>query len=270
MKVISLFNQKGGVGKTTLAATLAAGLALRGHRTLLLDADQQGSLTTIMGLPQRADFMRFVAWANPNDADFVDTRDIVQRIPPDNCPDNLYIVVGNSQSQSIPSTMSMRDIIGNFSRRLRVLERTFDYVVIDTQPSATTLHDAIGLVTDYFIIPTDSEPQAAYKALKTTLQNIEHIREQSLAYQRDKARVLGIIPNKFRHTTALHNHILKNLQKEYGDLIWEPIPLRTNIPEAQLLRTTIMHDKPELSANEHLWRMVDHVQYAMEQIQHEQ
>lgn len=268
MKVISLFNQKGGVGKTTLAAVLAAGLALRGHRTLLLDADQQGSLTTIMGLPQRADFMRFVAWADPQDEDYIKTAQLVQRVPPDNCPDNLYIVVGNGMSQNIPSTMTMRNIIGNMTRRLNQLETTFDYVVIDTQPSATTLHDAIGLVTDYFLLPTDLEPQSAYKALKTTLDNIQHIREQSLAWNRDKARVLGIIPNQFRKTTALHNHVLKDLCKKYDGLVWEPVPQRTNIPEAQLLRTTLMYDKPELTTNEHLWRVVDQAQLAMETIAH--
>jgi len=49
MKVITLLNQKGGVGKTTLAAHIAAGLSLRGKRVLAIDTDPQGSLTNLFG-----------------------------------------------------------------------------------------------------------------------------------------------------------------------------------------------------------------------------
>ena len=50
MKIFSIVNEKGGVGKTTVAVTASAGLAARGHRVLLLDADAQGHATRALGL----------------------------------------------------------------------------------------------------------------------------------------------------------------------------------------------------------------------------
>ena len=52
MKIITLLNEKGGVGKTTLATHIAAGLAFRGFRVVLVDADPQGHATVALGLPK--------------------------------------------------------------------------------------------------------------------------------------------------------------------------------------------------------------------------
>ena len=69
MQIITIFNEKGGVGKTTLAGLIGAGLALKGHRVLLIDADGQGDLTINLGLPNAAGFFRFVKWGNKQSPD---------------------------------------------------------------------------------------------------------------------------------------------------------------------------------------------------------
>lgn len=259
MKVITIFNEKGGVGKTTLTGIIGAGLAMHGFKVLLLDADGQGDLSTNMGIQKQAGFMKFVMWGDNNSADYVDVRELIHRVPQDNCEGQLYIVPGNNLSWGIPGSTNMKTMVGNLARRLTLLERIFDFVLIDTQPSATTLHDAIGLVTDYFLCPTDPEPLSAYGGLRSTLAHIADIREQSQARGRDKANIMGIIPNKYRTNTALHQHIHKKLVEEYGDLVFDPLPLRTHIPEAQFKRTTLMHDAPALETNDHLWAIIERV-----------
>lgn len=259
MKVITVFNEKGGVGKTTLTGIIGAGLAMLDYKVLLVDADGQGDLTTNMGIQKQAGFFKFVKWGDNESVDFVDLRELIFRVPQDNCDGQLYIVPGNNDSYSIPGSMNLRGMVGSLAKRLALLERGFDFVLIDTQPSATMLHDALGLITDWFICPTDPEPLSAYGGLNSTLLHIADIREQSLARGRDKANLLGIIPNKYRSNTTLHEYIYNKLVDEYGDLVFDPLPLRTTIPEAQFKKTTLMHDAPALETNAFLWAIINRV-----------
>lgn len=278
MKVITLFNAKGGVGKTTLTAVIGAGLALRGYKVLLIDADGQGSLTTSVGLPVQAGFFKFVKWANKNKPDFVEARNLILHVPESACPENLFIVPGNEDTWGIPGSMHLTDIMRNLTQRLNIVERFFDYVLIDTQPSATTLHDAVGLASDWVICPTDCE-SLSFVALVKTIAFMSDIRSQALARGYDKCKIMGIIPNKYRSNTTLHDHVYKTLVhgqrletgdlelddegnavfEGYASLVWEPLPLRTTIPEMQMYRTVLMHDAPHLQTNMHLWRIVDRV-----------
>ena len=265
MQVITIFNEKGGVGKTTLTGLIGAGLALSGYKVLLIDADGQGDLTKNMNTPKQGGFFRFVKWGDPAHPDFVKTTSIIKRVPPDNCPENLYLIPGNNDTWGVPGSTTLPQIVQSISSRLRDLEKVFDFVLIDTQPSATTMHDAIGLVTDYFICPTDPEPLSAYGGLVSTLQHIDYIREQSLARGRDKAKLLGILPNKFRRSTSLHQHVYEKLVELYGEKVWQPLPLRTAIPESQYFQTSLLHDAPELDTNNFIWSIVDRVKALTEE-----
>lgn len=259
MQIITIFNEKGGVGKTTLTGLIGAGLALKGHKVLLIDSDGQGDLTTNMYLPKAAGFFRFVKWGNPESPDYIRVQDTIQKVPYDACPENLYIVPGNNDSWGIPNSAALPQIVGNLNERISKLDGIFDYTLIDTQPSATTMHDAIGLVTDWFICPTDAEPLSAYGGLRYTIEHINYIREQSLARGRDKAKLMAIVPNKFRRTTSLHQHVHEKLIELYGNKVWEPLPMRTAIPEAQYRQTTLMLDAPDLETNTHIWSLIDNV-----------
>ncbi len=260
MQVITIFNQKGGVGKTTLTGIIGAGLAMRGYKVLLIDADGQGDLTVNMGIVEQAGFFKFVKWGDNSKPDFVDVRDLILRVPADNCEGQLYIIPGSEDSRSIPNSMNLKSMVGNLAKRLALLERIFDYVLIDTQPSATMLHDALGLVTDWFICPTETEAASAYEALPDTLEIIGDIREQSEARGRDKAKVMGIIPNKYRVNTSLHRHIYNKLVELYGELMFDPLPQRASIPEAQFGKKTLMQDAPDLETNTFLWAIIDRVE----------
>ena len=259
-QVITIFNEKGGVGKTTLTGLMGAGLAMRDHRVLLIDADGQGDLTTNMNIAKQAGFFRFVKWGDKQSPDYVDVRELIQRVPADNCEGQLYIVPGNNDSWGVPGSMNLSAIVRNLVQRLKLLDKIFDFILIDTQPSATTLHDAIGLVTDWFICPTDAEPLSAYGGLRSTIAHINDIREQAMARGHDKARLLGIIPNKFRSNTTLHDFIYEKLVEAYGEVVLTPLPLRVNIPEAQFLQRTLMQDHPGSSANEYIWSFVDTIE----------
>lgn len=260
MQVITTFNEKGGVGKTTLTGLIGAGLALKGHRVLLIDADGQGDLSTNMRVRKTSSFYDFVKRYNAQDDNHVPLKNLIQRVPEDSAPENLYIIAGNNESWGIPNSTNMIEIVRGLSTRFAELQKIFAYVLIDTQPSATTLHDGIGLVTDWFICPTDAEPLSAFGGLKSTVSHIGYIREQSQARGRDKAKLLGIIPNKFRTQTSLHQAVYSELVEQYGDTVFDPLPLRTTIPESQLRRETLLHVAPELETNDHIWSIVNRIE----------
>lgn len=265
MQVITIFQEKGGVGKTTLTGIIGAGLAMRGHKVLLVDADGQGDLSVNMGVGKQASFFKFVKWAVPQTPDYTGDHMLIHRVPQDNCEGELYIIPGNNDSWGIPGSMTLKQIVTNLALRLTRLEKVFDYILIDTQPSATMLHDALGLVTDWFICPTDAEPLSAYGGLPNTVAHIQDIHEQSIARGRNKANLLGIIPNKYRMGTTLHAFIYEKLVAEYGDLVFDPLPLRMSIPEAQFAKTTLMQDAPDLETNNHLWSIIDRIENATQE-----
>lgn len=259
MYIIVIMNEKGGVGKTTLAGSIGSGLALKGYRVLLIDADGQGDLSTNMNMPKVGYFYDFVKRGDKNSPDYRPTKELCKKVPQDVCPDNLYIVPGNNESWGIPASTNLRQVVKNLTLRFAELRNSVDFVLIDTQPSATMLHEAIGLVTDYFICPTDAEPLSAYGGLRSTIEHIGNIREQLMQRGHDKAKLLGIIPNKYRMRTSLHQHVYEKLKELYGDKVWEPLPLRTAIPESQYFQTSLLYDAPELKTNDFIWSIVNRV-----------
>lgn len=259
METITIYNEKGGVGKTTLAGIIGAGLAIKGYRVLMIDADGQGDLTKNMKLPMRGGFYNFIKRGDKDSPDYIPTRDLLLRPPVDRHPEGLYVVAGNAETWGIPASTRLQQIVGAMARRMLEVERVFDYCIIDTQPSASTLHDAIALVSDWFLVPTDAEPLSAYGGLKSALEHIGGVREQALHNGRDKARLLGIVPNKYDARTKLHQHILKTLKEEYRDTVWEPLPKRINISEGQLLQETIMMTAPDLETNQYIWGLIEAV-----------
>lgn len=265
MKIITVYNEKGGVGKTTLAAILGAGLAMRDYKVLLVDADGQGDLTKNMKIPMQSGFYNFIKRNDKESPDYIPTKNLLLRPPQDKHPKNLYVIAGNTETWGIPTSTRLQGIVGSIALRFAEIGEVFDYCIIDTQPSASTLHDAIALVTDYFVVPTDAEPLSAYGGLKSALEHINGVRQQSLQNGRDKAKLMGIVPNKYDARTKLHQHVLDTLIETYGEKVWQPLPKRINISEAQLLQTSLMFDAPDLETNEFLWAFIDRVDKATQE-----
>lgn len=232
MQVITLMNEKGGTGKTTIAGNLAVGLAKHGYQVLALDTDGQGDLSVSFGLQRAPHFYEFVKRPER------DVRELVQRVPADvtgEISGSLFCVAGNNESWGLPMVSRTSEIVGNMAARFKLLSKIFDYVIVDTQPSATQLHDALTLISDWVICPTDPELFSTLGGLPSTLQHIAYNSEQAEARGRKGAEVLCILPNKYRAKTILHQKFVEQLKGKYGTLVWEPIPLRTAVTEAQFM-----------------------------------
>lgn len=245
MKTITFINEKGGVGKTTLSTYAAVGMALAGLRVLFIDADAQGNASSALSVEKSSAFadvmINGAGWA-----------DALQASP---AADDLLVLASNLETAKAAAGAEATTV----AARLREVRRMFDYCVIDTAPTPTLLHNAITLASDYMVMPTDCESFSAWEGLPDSIAHIESMRLQAAAVGMDVAKIIGIVPNRYRAGVALHDHFVEDLRGKYGALVWDPVPVRVAIAESQLVRRFLLSDAPTLETTGILQRFVDTV-----------
>ena len=188
MQTIAVTNQKGGVGKTTVAAHLSAGLVRRGHDVLAIDLDPQGYLTRHFGRKDdlyRAEIDNLALHlTNQGEGRFLD-----------------LVVETDEEVALVPSNYDMRgvaDALSNARNRERRLESTldglagteYDFVIVDSPPNLGVLTDNAILASRRLLVPIQAE-DSSLDALDMALDEIDEI-EAAFGIDID---VVGIIPN---------------------------------------------------------------------------
>jgi chromosome partitioning protein len=256
MRVITLLNEKGGVGKTTLATHIAAGLAVKGQRVLLVDSDPQGHATVAMGVARGPGLYNLLV----RDAAFTD---VIQLVSPEvyqtrgEVPGgSLHVISSNEETRAIPLLTSDGMVV---LRRLREIESVFDVVLFDTSPTPSLLHSAIYMATHAIVYPTECE-YLSLDGLGQSFKHREDLQPMRQQYGLGLIDVLGIVPTKYRSSTLLHNNNLERLQKRFGKKVWEPLTLATIWGEASMMRQMVFTLAPESRAAQEIWGVVERVQ----------
>jgi chromosome partitioning protein len=227
MPVISLFNHKGGVSKTTTAFNLGWALAARGHRVLIVDGDPQCNLTgTVLGFDGINDFTQFYQenpGTNINDAltpIFKATGVTLAPAKIVSTPhENLFLLAGNidlaenetqisvalSTSAAIPALQNIPGSLGALLR-MTAKEHKLDAVIVDMSPSVGALNECLLMGSDYFIVPTspDYYCNQAISSLCRVIprwnNNVTAFRNPSLLYSFPSAppKFCGMISQRYR------------------------------------------------------------------------
>ena len=187
MKVISICNQKGGVGKTTTSLTLSAGLNERGLRTLLVDLDGQRNATSTRGQSEGVSIKNVL-----NEGDKI--TDAIEHSDPGD-------YVRGEKSLSLISGLEDNALRGS----LKPLSKSYDIVIIDCAPSLGELTINALVASDYLIIPTVAD----YYSLKGMGDLIEIIRKVRTVNKRLK--VMGVL-------LTMHNERLKESREMQSEL----------------------------------------------------
>lgn len=261
MRVITLLNEKGGVGKTTLATHLAAGLAIRGNRVVLVDSDPQGHATVAFGLQKEPGFYDLIV----RGAAF---KDVLRLVPPERfaVPDDAPNITG--QLLVIPSNVETRSISNNISDAFAVLKRftqlrsAIEYVIVDTSPTPSLLHSSIYMATDGIIYPTKLEAWS-FDGLRESLSHREQFTAIRQQYRLGDIRVLGIIPTMFRAQTLEHSENLNQLKETFSNAVWDPLPVRTIWAEAASAHRSVFSLAPGSRTEADAWRLVDQMETAL-------
>lgn len=253
MKTITLLNEKGGVGKTTLSTFLATEFARRGFTTLLVDADSQGHATLAVRA-KRANHLHALLTTNTA------LDKLIVPVHPDYYAGNpeqptLWLLPGSSRTAELSTGLDARLL----AHRLQQVVGIFDLMIIDTSPSISDLHASFYVASDYIIYPTE----CTYMPMQGLIKSLKHLdtARQQLARQNIPcADILGIIPSKFNGRESVQHQNLGYLRGKYGDdLVFSPVRRLTAWEQASQLRMPVtLHDSRSQAAKDAL-RLADEV-----------
>lgn len=246
MQIISVANQKGGVGKTTTACNLSAGLAVRGYKTLLVDLDQQRNATSSFELPKFDTTL-----ANVLVGEKSELRNISEAIYETHL-ENLDLVPASIRLALLEKQTSMReqymlkDSLSNLSG--------YDFVVIDCPPSlGATLTQAL-LASNYVIVPIAAE----YYSLEGSGDLNETIHEAKRANQ--DLKVLGYLITRYDKRNNICKQALSKVQEMYQDIVFETIiSVNVSLQTAPAYNKTIYEYAPKSSGAENYLFLTDEV-----------
>jgi chromosome partitioning protein len=215
MKILSVVNQKGGVGKTTTSVNLAAYLATTRRKVLLVDLDPQGNATSGYGIenPEKGVYDVLMGDSTLEDA----VLETAQK--------NVYILCAT------PDLAGASVELTNEPRRLRKLleqENPYDLIVVDAPPSLGPLTVNALAAADGLIIPLQAE-YYALEGIAGLLDTIERVKE-SLNPQ---LKTLGIVVTMFDQRTTLAQQVEQNVRSHFGETVfWSVIPRNVRLSEA--------------------------------------
>lgn len=226
-KIISIFNQKGGVGKTTTAINLSAGLGKLGKKILLVDIDPQGNSTSGLGVEKSQPIIYDVL------VNQIDIHDAVKQ----SSAENVDIVASNNELAGLEIEFAREgNWEGSLRDSLKDIKDKYDYVFIDCPPSLGIL-SVIGLVaSDSVIIPIQCE----YYALEGVSQLFETIKLVKSGLNPD-LDIEGVVLSMFDGRTNLSIEVVDEVKRFFkGKVYVSLIPRNVRLAEAPSYGLSIM------------------------------
>lgn len=233
MKIISICNQKGGVGKTTTAVSLSSFLALKGKRVLLIDLDPQGNSTSGLGFDKhKVERSVYHAMMDPETLGGAVAETLVE---------NLFLIPANLDLTG--AEVELSNTIGREVRLRKALHSmtgTYDYVLIDCPPALGLLTVNALCAAHSVLIPIQCE-YYALEGLGQLMQTIDLVRENL----NEGLRVEGILMTMADYRTNLTGQVIGEVRKHFPEKTYQTvIPRNVKVSEAPGFGKPIMlYDK---------------------------
>ncbi|MDP4146750.1 MAG: AAA family ATPase [Bacillota bacterium] len=231
MKVISIFNQKGGVGKTTTNINLCSYLAMKGYKVLAIDIDPQGNTTSGLGFDKNAIEKSIYDVLNDEN---VAIKDVIKECE---LVKNFYLAPSNLELAGAEvELIGMSDRETILKRKIKELENEFDFIFIDCPPSLGFLTINALCSSNSVLIPIQSEFYAleGVGQLVNTIQLVKKSLNKNL-------EVEGVILTMFDNRTKLSTGVATEVNKYFKDKLFKTtIPRNIRLAEAPSFGLPIM------------------------------
>ena len=219
-KVISIANQKGGVGKTTTSINLSTFLAKKGRKVLLIDADPQGNATSGLGAEKDVEVSVYDVLVGDIKIEETLQKSMIKNLYV--CPSNINLAGAEVE---LVSMMSREQ---RLKEKIDEIKDVFDYIFIDCPPS-------LGLVTlnaftasDSVLIPVQCE-YYALEGLGQLLNTVELVKKHLNKY----LQIEGALLTMYDIRTNLSNQVVKEVKRYFGDKVYKTvIPRNVRLSEA--------------------------------------
>lgn len=234
MRKIAVSLSKGGVGKTTTAVNLSAGLAREGYKVLLVDTDTQGQTSRALGVKSNAGLAELILGEVKPEEAIVEARE------------RLYLLAGGRSLAGIKRAIDRKDFGGEktLSEGLDHIDDQYDFIILDTSPGWDSLTVNVLFYTDEILAPVSMEI-LTLTGLLDFQQSIEAIQKY-----REDLQIRYILPTFFDKRVKKSEEILQQLQSFYGDKVCDPIRYSVRLSEAPGFGQDIYEYSPASAGSE--------------------
>lgn len=233
--VISVANQKGGVGKTTTSVNLASAIASLGKRVLIIDMDPQGNATSGLGLEKLPGMSIYAPLLGESDLDSKIQITGFQNLwaitsEPDLCGAEIELPQTDNHIEKARICISKVVNLGKF-----------DLIFIDCPPSLGVLTINALVASDYVLVPLQCE----YYALEGVSMMTRLLEKLNIGLSGKAPKVLGFLMTMFDGRTRLSHQVVNEMRQHFGQLVFETvIPRTTRLAEAPSFGKPISYYDP--------------------------
>ena len=240
---LAIFNHKGGTGKTTTTVSIAAGLAARGLKVLLVDTDSQGNVGVSFGVKVEKSLYHVLVMGLKPSAAAIPVRP------------NLDLIASNETLAAAELYLAGRQNRDRVLRdRLNAVAADYDVVLLDCSPSLSLMNQNALVFAEGILVPVacDFLSLVGVRQVIKTVKNVNSLLHHPV-------QIYGVLPTMYDARARICRDAVDTLKQHFGERCFAPVRMTTKLKEAPANGKTIFEYAPDSNAAEDYAAVVDRI-----------